>query len=104
MLLSILGLGFWMWIHFTSGLLFQLSSEMLMLGVLRTTVVAGGGPAAAHFLCFAKESKQRKATAIRRPFGVPVGAVLKSGRETNSLRSDKFPFFIRFEHVTNGDS
>jgi len=26
-------------------------------------VQAGSGPAAAHFLCFAKESKQRKATA-----------------------------------------
>jgi len=76
----------------------------LILFFLRTTVVAGGGPAAAHFSCFAKKSKQKKATAIRRPFGVPVGAVLKSGRETNSLRSDKFPFFIRFEHVTNGDS
>ncbi|MFJ2989281.1 hypothetical protein ACIPF8_15555 [Collimonas sp. NPDC087041] len=25
--------------------------------------LAGGGPAAAHFLCFAKESKQRKAIA-----------------------------------------
>jgi len=77
---------------------------LLILFFLRTTGVAGGGPAAAHFSCFAKKSKQKKATAIRRPFGVPVGAVLKSGRETNSLRSDKFPFFIRFEHVTNGDS
>src|SRR5579872_4348553 len=28
---------------------------------------AGGGPAAAHFLCFAKESKQRKATQSRCP-------------------------------------
>jgi len=75
-----------------------------MLFALRTTVVAGGGPAAAYFLCFAKESKQRKATAIRRPFGVPVGDVPKSGRETNSLRSDKFPFFFRFRHVANGSS
>jgi hypothetical protein len=32
---------------------------------------AGGSPAATHFLCFAKESKQRKATPLRRPFGVP---------------------------------
>jgi hypothetical protein len=78
---------------------------------LRATVVAGCGPAAAHFLCFAKESKQRKgwSTAPTQRFaaplrGVPVDATHKSGRETNSLRSDKFPFFIRFEHVTNGDS
>ncbi len=28
----------------------------------RSLVVAGGSPAATHFLCFAKESKQRKAT------------------------------------------
>ena len=26
---------------------------------------------ATHFLCFAKESKQRKATLVRSPFGVP---------------------------------
>ncbi|MNJ74462.1 hypothetical protein D3C77_714010 [compost metagenome] len=32
--------------------------------------VAGGGPAAAHFLCFAKESKQRKATATVVALGV----------------------------------
>jgi hypothetical protein len=32
---------------------------------------AGGSPAATHFLCFAKESKQRKATPLRRPVGVP---------------------------------
>ena len=32
---------------------------------------AGGGPAAAHFLCFAKESKQRKANARSRPLRGP---------------------------------
>jgi len=48
-----------------------------------------------------KERRPRFAAPLR---GAPVGAALKSGRETNSLRSDKFPFFIRFEHVTNGDS
>jgi hypothetical protein len=70
---------------------------------LRTTL-PGAARQPLTFFASPKKSKQRKATAIRRPFGVPVGAVLKSGRETNSLRSDKFPFFIRFEHVTNGDS
>src|SRR5947209_5778850 len=38
---------------------------------LRGGSVAGGGPAATHFLCFAKESKQRKATAQPLPFGFP---------------------------------
>ena len=32
-------------------------------------MLAGGSPAATHFLCFAKESKQRKATARRCPAG-----------------------------------
>jgi hypothetical protein len=36
-----------------------------------STADAGGSPAATHFLCFAKESKQRKATPLHRPFGVP---------------------------------
>ncbi len=31
--------------------------------------LAGGSPAASHFLCFAKESNQRKATPLRYPFG-----------------------------------
>jgi len=76
-----------------------------MLFVLRTTVVAGGGPAAAHFLCFAKKvSKERRPRFAAPLRGVPVDATHKSGRETNSLRSDKFPFFIRFMRVTNGDS
>jgi hypothetical protein len=32
---------------------------------------AGGGPAAAHFSCLAKKSKQKKATARTLPFGFP---------------------------------
>jgi len=59
---------------------------------------AGGSPAATHFLCLAKESKQRKATAGSRSFGLPGAAKQKMGRETNSLRSDKFPFFFHFSH------
>src|SRR5450830_1508184 len=55
--------------------------------------VAGGGPAAAHFLCLAKESKQRKATAMHRPFGVPGAVSSQSGGTHNSLRSDKRPSF-----------
>ena len=32
---------------------------------------AGGSPAATHFSCFAKKSKQKKATAKPLPFGFP---------------------------------
>jgi hypothetical protein len=44
--------------------------------------LAGGSPAATHFLCHAKESKQRKATASRCPSGsrccsVPSGFQVK---------------------------
>jgi hypothetical protein len=35
------------------------------------TTDAGGCPAACYFLCFAKESRQRKAASLHRSFGVP---------------------------------
>jgi hypothetical protein len=35
-------------------------------------VQAGGSPAAAHFSCFAKKSKQKKATQASLPFGFPI--------------------------------
>src|SRR5450830_1812694 len=58
---------------------------------------AGGSPAATHFLCLAKESKQRKATAGSRSFGLPGAAKQKNGRGNKlaSLRqiSPLFPFF-----------
>src|SRR5450830_876339 len=63
---------------------------------------AGGSPAATHFLCLAKESKQRKATAGSSPFGVPSDAKQKMGRENNSLRSDIFPFSFHFSHHITG--
>ena len=53
--------------------------------------LAGGSPAATHFLCFAKESKQRKATARRCPSGT-AKVNIKAGSERNSLRSDNFRF------------
>ncbi|TWC67471.1 hypothetical protein FB597_104284 [Herbaspirillum sp. SJZ099] len=48
----------------------------LILFFLRSKRSAGGGPAAAHFLCFAKESKQRKgwSTAPTRLPPSPFGA------------------------------
>jgi len=48
--------------------------------VFPSLVHAGGSPAATHFLCFAKESKQRKATAKPLPCGFPLKHLLK--RET----------------------
>jgi hypothetical protein len=45
---------------------------------------AGGSPAATHFLCVAKESKQRKATAKPLPFGFPPKCRAK--REANETR------------------
>src|SRR5450830_964825 len=63
---------------------------------------AGGSPAATHFLCLAKESKQRKATAGSSPFGVPSDAKQKIGRENNSLRSDIFPLSFHFSHRITG--
>ena len=38
---------------------------------------AGGGPAATFFLCFAKERRQRKATAQPLPFGFPIVQIKK---------------------------
>jgi hypothetical protein len=39
---------------------------------------AGGCPAATHFLCFAKESKQRKATRVHRRAKKPRGSLCYS--------------------------
>ncbi len=60
---------------------------------------AGGSPAATHFLCFAKESKQRKATRGSSPLrgslrkalhGFPVQQARPMGRETPaSPRNDR---------------
>ncbi|RFB69445.1 hypothetical protein DZB54_12215 [Herbaspirillum sp. 3R-3a1] len=65
---------------------------------------AGGSPAATHFSCLAKKSKQKKRPLVRSPFGVPGVGRHKSGGETNSLRSDKFPLFIRFAPAATGYS
>ena len=39
---------------------------------LRIAAVAGGSPAATYFSCFAKKSKQKKATPGSSPFGFPA--------------------------------
>jgi hypothetical protein len=35
-------------------------------------LLVGGGPTATHFSCFAKKSKQKKATTLPLPFGFPI--------------------------------
>jgi hypothetical protein len=60
-------------------------------------MLAGGGPAAAYFLCFAKESKQRKATALPLPLRGSQNCKRQSGKRNKlACGSDKFRFFFRF--------
>jgi hypothetical protein len=48
---------------------------------LRGESVAGGGPAAAHFSCSAKKSKQKKAAAKPLPLRGPRLEALKTGKK-----------------------
>jgi hypothetical protein len=58
---------------------------------------AGGGPAAAHFSCLAKKSKQKKATALPLPLRGSQHCERQSGKRNKlAFGSDKFRFFIRF--------
>jgi hypothetical protein len=58
---------------------------------------AGGSPAATHFSCFAKKSKQKKATAKPLPFGFPILRHLKwEMKKLAALR--QFSFLIHFTH------
>ncbi len=43
-----------------------------LFSLLYRSVLVGCGPTATLFLCFAKESKQRKATTLPLPFGFPI--------------------------------
>ena len=57
--------------------------------------LAGCGPAATHFLCFAKESKQRKATTLPLAFGFPIARVKKwESFETRFAQTAKFSLSI----------
>jgi hypothetical protein len=77
----------------TLTLLLQLRSKIGFQGFagLASCRLAGGGPAATHFSCLAKKSKQKKATADA-ALRVPVYGALKMGNEINSLRSNIFHF------------
>ena len=57
---------------------------------------AGGSPAASHFLCFAKESNQRKASAGKLPFGFASKYAVKREMKKTRLRLRQFSFLIRF--------
>jgi len=87
-------------------LFFVFCSDLPFFGSLDCSLFdqpfAGGSPAATHFSCLAKKSKQKKATAGSRSFGLPGAAKQKMGGETNSLRSDKFPLFFHFSHRITG--
>jgi hypothetical protein len=48
-------------------------------------------PGLTHFLCLAKESKQRKA---RPRWRLPLEFMSQRGEGKNSLRSDSFPSFF----------
>jgi hypothetical protein len=64
--------------------------------VVTPWVLAGGGPAANHFLCFAKESKQRKASAGKLPFGFAPKSAIKREMKQTRLRLRQVSFLIRF--------
>ena len=50
-------------------------------------LLAGCGPAATHFSCFAKKSKQKKATQVSPPFGFPIVQVKNGGESETELRN-----------------
>jgi len=60
-----------------------------------------GSPAATHFSCFAKKSKQKKATAKPLPFGFPILQHLKwEMKKLATLR--QFSFLIHFTRYKIG--
>jgi len=74
-----------------------------MLFFLRTTK-PGAARQPLTFLASPRKVSKRRRPQVRSPFGVPGGVRRKSGGETNSLRSDKFPLFIRFAPAATGCS
>jgi hypothetical protein len=58
--------------------------------------LAGNGPAATPFLCFAKERKQRKASAGKLPFGYASKSAIKREMKQTRLRLRQVSFLIRF--------
>jgi len=70
---------------------------------LRRCSVAGGSPAATHFSCFAKKSKQKKATAEPLALRASQCCSAKNGKRTKlACGSDNVHFFIHFRHRITG--
>ena len=63
---------------------------------LRTSSVAGGSPAATHFSCFAKKSKQKKATAGTQPLRGSRCCRIQIGKRTKLASLKQRSFLIRF--------
>ncbi|MFZ6749946.1 hypothetical protein [Undibacterium sp. Ren11W] len=72
---------FWMRVFAAVFLL----SGLVFTSVIVVRLLAGGRPAVTYFSCFAKKSKQKKATQSRCPCGMPNYAGRKMGNEANSL-------------------
>jgi len=62
----------------------------------------GGRPTTTHFLCFAKESKQRKATTLPLAFGYPIVQDKKWESLETRLRLKHKAFLIHFLSCTIG--
>ena len=76
---------------------------LLMLFFLRSTK-PGAARQPLTFLASPRKVSKRRRPLGRSPFGVPGAGRHKSGRENNSLRSDIFPFLIRFAPAVTGYS
>jgi len=63
----------------------------------------GGGPTATHFSCFAKKSKQKKATQASLPFGFPI-AQDKNGESQKLAALKHLPLFFPFLSCTIGSA
>ena len=79
-----------------------MSFVMKSMKVIRSQrVPAGSGPAATSFLCFAKESKQRKATTLPLAFGFPIVRVKKWESLETRLRLKQQGFLYPFSASHN---
>jgi DNA-binding transcriptional regulator YiaG len=70
----------------------RIDTPVATLSVAAPCDHAGGSPAASHFLCFAKESNQRMASAGQLPFGFASKYALKREMKKLACGSDNFHF------------
>jgi hypothetical protein len=69
--------------------------------VLLSGLLVGGGPTATHFSCFAKKSKQKKATTLPLPFGFPIVQDKKWESFETRLRLKQRSFLYPFSALHN---